>query len=165
MFLVALNIPWNIIVNFIYRNSILVCISANMLISNILWRKTTHLSLVFQQGFFKVFLLEKKLGSIVFRSLCKATEVFISFLRHWKRSHQRCSLKKCVLKNFVKFTGKHLCQSIFFNKIAGLGLWQWCFPTIFAKSLRTPFYRTPLDDCFWLDKFKCWNVLTPEWYS
>ena len=27
-------------------------------------------------------------------------------------------LKKGVLKNFVKFTGKHLCQSLFFNKVA-----------------------------------------------
>ena len=26
-------------------------------------------------------------------------------------SHQRCSIKKGVLKNFTKFTGKHLCQS------------------------------------------------------
>ena len=26
----------------------------------------------------------------------------------------------CVLKNFAKFTGKHLCQSFFFNKVAGL---------------------------------------------
>ena len=28
-------------------------------------------------------------------------------------------LKIGVLKNFVKFTGKHLCQSPFFNKVAG----------------------------------------------
>ena len=28
--------------------------------------------------------------------------------------------KKGVLKNFVKFTGKHLYQSLFFNKVAGL---------------------------------------------
>ena len=28
--------------------------------------------------------------------------------------------KKEVLKNVTKFTGKHLCQSIFFNKVAGL---------------------------------------------
>ena len=27
--------------------------------------------------------------------------------------------KKAVLKNFVKFTGKHLCQSLFFNTVAG----------------------------------------------
>ena len=27
--------------------------------------------------------------------------------------------KKGVLKNFAKFTGKHLYQSLFFNKVAG----------------------------------------------
>ena len=31
-------------------------------------------------------------------------------------------LKKGVLKNFAKFTGKHLCHSLFFNKVAGLSL-------------------------------------------
>ena len=35
-------------------------------------------------------------------------------------SHQRCSVRKCVLRNFTKFTGKHLCPSLFFNKVAGL---------------------------------------------
>ena len=28
--------------------------------------------------------------------------------------------RKYVLRNFAKFTGKHLCQSLFFNKVAGL---------------------------------------------
>ena len=28
--------------------------------------------------------------------------------------------QKGVLRNFAKFTGKHLCQSLFFNKVAGL---------------------------------------------
>ena len=28
--------------------------------------------------------------------------------------------KKLILRNFAKFTGKHLCQSLFFNKVAGL---------------------------------------------
>ena len=32
---------------------------------------------------------------------------------------KRCSVKKGVLKDFVKFTGKHLWQSLFFNKVAG----------------------------------------------
>ena len=27
--------------------------------------------------------------------------------------------EKGVLRNFAKFTGKHLCQSLFFNKVAG----------------------------------------------
>ena len=34
----------------------------------------------------------------------------------YRSSHQRCSMKKGVLRNFTKFTGKHLCQSLFFNK-------------------------------------------------
>ena len=28
--------------------------------------------------------------------------------------------KKGVLENFAIFAGKHLCQSVFFNKVAGL---------------------------------------------
>ena len=36
-----------------------------------------------------------------------------------KSSHQRCSMKKNVLTNSIKFTGKHLRQSLFFNKVAG----------------------------------------------
>ena len=35
-------------------------------------------------------------------------------------SHQRCSIKKGVFRNFTKVTGKHLCQSLFFDKVAGL---------------------------------------------
>ena len=29
-------------------------------------------------------------------------------------------LEKSVLRNFAKFTGKHLCQRLLFNKFAGL---------------------------------------------
>ena len=49
--------------------------------------------------------------------------------------------EKGVLRIFAKFTGKHLCQSLFLNKIAGLRLWHRCrcFPMNFAKFLRTPF--------------------------
>ena len=34
-------------------------------------------------------------------------------------SEWRCFVKKDVLKNFAKLTGKHLCQSLFCNKVAG----------------------------------------------
>ena len=37
-----------------------------------------------------------------------------------RSSHRRCSVRKDVLKSFAKFTGKHLCQSRFFNKVASL---------------------------------------------
>ena len=63
--------------------------------------------------------------------------------------------KKGVLRNFVKFTGKHLCQSLLFNKAAGLkpetllktGLWHRCFPVNFSKFLRTHFFTEHL---WWL---------------
>ena len=34
----------------------------------------------------------------------------------YRSSHQRCSVKKGVLRDFAKSTGKHLCQGLFFNK-------------------------------------------------
>ena len=54
--------------------------------------------------------------------------------------------RKGVLRNFANFTGKHLCQSFFFNKVANLRpatllkkrLWHMCFPVNFVKFLRTP---------------------------
>ena len=33
--------------------------------------------------------------------------------------------KKGVLKDSAKFTGKHLCQNLFFNKVAGEPLRCW----------------------------------------
>ena len=45
--------------------------------------------------------------------------------------------KKGVLGNFAKFTGTHLCQSLFFNKVAGFR--PQGFPVNFVKFLRTPF--------------------------
>ena len=32
-----------------------------------------------------------------------------------RRSRRWCSVEKDVLKNFAKFTGKHLCRSLFLN--------------------------------------------------
>ena len=33
------------------------------------------------------------------------------------RNNHRCSVEKAVLKNFVMFTGKHLCWSLFLTKL------------------------------------------------
>ena len=63
--------------------------------------------------------------------------------------------KRGTLKDFAKFTGKHLYQSLFFNKVAGLRpatllkkrLWHRCFPVNFVKLLRTLFF---IEDCLWL---------------
>ena len=79
-------------------------------------------------------------------------KIYKSVLRS---SPQRCSMKKVVLRNFAKFTGKHLCQSFFFNKVAGLRpatslkkrLWHRCFPVNFVKFLRTTFF---IEHLWWL---------------
>ena len=55
--------------------------------------------------------------------------------------------KKRVLENSAKFTGKYLCQSLFFNKVAVWSLqlcwkkrlWYRCFCVNFAKFLRAHF--------------------------
>ena len=54
-----------------------------------------------------------------------------------RSSHRRCSIRKGVLKNFAKFTGKHLCQSLFFNKVAGLRLWWLLLFGEMAKKRKT----------------------------
>ena len=46
--------------------------------------------------------------------------VLNTLLKKDRSSHRRCSVRKLVLRNFTKFTGKHLCQSLLFNKVAGL---------------------------------------------
>ena len=54
--------------------------------------------------------------------------------------------RKGALRNFEKFTGKHLCQSLLFNKVAGLRtvtllkkrFWYRCFPVNFSKFLKRP---------------------------
>ena len=61
-----------------------------------------------------------------------------------------CFVRKGVLGNFAKFTGKILIYNLFFNKLAGVWpanlleerLWHRCFPVNFAKFSRTPFLQT-----------------------
>ena len=66
-----------------------------------------------------------------------------SLLIPWRNrsSRQRCSMKKSVLRNFAKFTRKHLCHSLFFNKVRPAPLlkkrlWHRCFLVNFANFLR-----------------------------
>ena len=80
----------------------------------------------------------------------------------YRSSHQRCFVKKVLLKNFSKFTGKHLSQSLYFNKVARRRpatllkkrLWHRCFPVNFAKSLRTPSLIEHLRCCFCMQTIK-----------
>ena len=83
--------------------------------------------------------------------------IFVSNSRNSynRRSHRRCSIEIGVLENFTNFTGKHLCQSLLFSKVRPYACnfikketLALAFSCEFCEILRTPFYRTPLDDCF-----------------
>ena len=65
--------------------------------------------------------------------------------------------KKGVLRNFRKFTGKHLCQSLFFNNVAGLR--HRCFLVNFPKFLRTPLLTVHL---WWLLLTKVLSLILIE---
>ena len=56
-----------------------------------------------------------------------------------RSSRRRCSVRKRVLRNFAKFTGKHLCQSHLSLRPATLLKKRLCFPVNFPKFPRTPF--------------------------
>ena len=47
-------------------------------------------------------------------------QVLSKYIKTKQKQPPEVFYKKGVLRNFVKFTGKHLCQSLFFNKVAGL---------------------------------------------
>ena len=50
-------------------------------------------------------------------SLCDLIFIFsLLFIVSSETVVWKCSIKKRVLRNFAKFTGKHLCQRVFFNK-------------------------------------------------
>ena len=77
------------------------------------------------------------------------SSIFAISIQQFKKQPPELVCEKAVLKNFVKFTGKHLCQSLFFNKVVGVrastllkkGLWHGCFPADFAKFLGTLFLQ------------------------
>ena len=56
-----------------------------------------------------------------------------------------CSVKKGVLRNFVKLTVKHLCQSLFFNNFIKKVTLAQVFSCEFCEIFKnTFFHRTPL---------------------
>ena len=84
----------------------------------------------------KILCWNKQYTRGVLRTLSEiCDEVFLRFVRS---SRQWCSIKRSVIRNFTKFTGKHLCQGLFFHRPATLlkkRPWHRCFSVNFAKFL------------------------------
>ena len=76
-------------------------------------------------------------------------------LQKYRSSRLEVFCRKGGLRNFEKFKGKHLCQSLRFNKVAGLRTvtllkrrFQYeCFPVNFSKFLKT---RSITENLRWL---------------
>ena len=93
---------------------------------------------------------------------------------HDRSSHRRCSIKKGVLRNFTKFTGKHLCRSLFFNKVVGWGLqlyWKGDFGTVFSwkfceisknASFSEHLWATAFDTKISAKRVYCYCMLLPS---
>ena len=81
---------------------------------------------------------------MVYQNLCPQSEV--------QKQPPEVFCKKGVLRNFAKFTGKHLCQSFFFNKVSGprtatllkKRLWRSVFSCEFCEISRDIFFTEHL---------------------
>ena len=86
----------------------------------------------------------------ILESTCKRVLFKFTYIRS---SSPEVFCKKDVLKNFTKFTVKPLCQSLFFNKVAGLFIKKETlaqgFYCKFCEIFKNIFFnKIPPGDCF-----------------
>ena len=89
----------------------------------------------------------------------------------YRSSHPEVFCKKGILRNFAKFTGKNLSQSLFFNKVAGLRpatlfkkeTLAQLFSCEFCKFLQNTSGRLFLYDSLVLRSFRlCFSIGFPD---
>ena len=111
-------------------------------------------------GTSKPLIIFEKVPSSLFGSA-----VNMSLEYHKRRSsHQRYAVRKGVLRNFAKFTGKHLRQSLYFNRVAGHACNFIKIETLaqvlcceFCKISKNTFFiehvwaSASLSSCFWVN--------------
>ena len=99
---------------------------------------------------------------LVSHQVCIHMQYFFGVIRNkLQKQSLEVFCKKDVLKNFAKSTGKHLCQSLFFKKVAGLSNFikketlAQVFSCKFCENFKNIFCTehlwttASLDDCFW----------------
>ena len=81
-------------------------------------------------------------------------------------SHQRCSIKKAHLEISQNLQKKHLCQSLFFNKVAGLRpatLLKNRLVQVFSYEFREISKNNFFAEHLWMTASD--NVLSLDWLS
>ena len=104
----------------------------------------------FQEFNLCTYYINFELPSAFLYALCELLEEQAVLCGNNRSSRPEVFCKKGVLRNFAKFTGKHLYQIRFFNKVAGLAcnfvkkesLAQVFFCEFCEISKNTVFYRT-----------------------
>ena len=82
-----------------------------------------------------------------------------SFSENIRSSHWRCSVRKGVLRNSAKFTGKHLCQSLLFKKEILVQVFSCKFCEISQITFFTEHLRTTASEiCFFWSHLFCKKV-------
>ena len=110
---------------------------------NLYVRKLQHLSIKLKP------LAQKYLKNIK-NNTCKSDVFQITWILQHFRSSRQVFYKKGVLRNFSKFTGKHLCQRLFLIKLQAA--WNFIkkesltqvFSCEFWEISTNTFFRTPL---------------------
>ena len=93
--------------------------------------------------------------------LCSSFSFAYFLIMSFQKQSPGGVLYKGVHRNFGKFTGKRLCQSLFFNQVARWPTtllkkrhWHRYFSVNFPKFLRTPLLMNTSGGCFW--HFQTW---------
>ena len=69
---------------------------------------------------YEILQLEHEISSfpeVLYKKTC--SEKLLKFYRKIQEQSFGGILSKYILKNFAKFTEKHICRCLFFNKVAG----------------------------------------------
>ena len=93
--------------------------------------------------------------------------IVVAVNRVWKQPFGDILQNRCFKSFFTIFTGKHLCRSLFFNKIANLKpcnaikrLQYRSLPVKIAKFLRAVFFIFKNSFCrFYLEKLELSNTV------
>ena len=81
---------------------------------------------------------------IISKNECYLARALLRYnIAPFRSGHWRCSVKKRVLKNFAKFTGKHLCQSLFSNNVSSQSL-ALVFSCEFCEISKNTFFTEHL---------------------
>ena len=80
----------------------------------------------------------------------------LSWKVYFRSSHLRCSVRIGVLRNFAKFTGKHLSQSLFFKKETLAQVFSCEFCETSKNSFFTEHFLATASVIFALDTSSIW---------